>query len=112
MCQSFFKWVQNEGSQTGIAETVWKNEMFFEASRRFPQHSYAEIEKMVNRDWGVMPEKEKQKVIESVLTAPARTVEYNIKRVENEIKKQTSNAPLKIAWTRTIIFYCIRHVFR
>ena len=58
-CNSFFSWLGDPQSPI-LAEHLWKQSMMGEASSRFPQLSYVEIGRLVERDWKYMPEQERQ----------------------------------------------------
>jgi len=58
-CNSFFTWLGDPKTAL-LAEHLWKHSMIKEATYRFPQLSYLEISRLVDRDWKYMPAQERE----------------------------------------------------
>jgi hypothetical protein len=60
-CQLFFPW---QNSREVIAEQLWKNHRIAQAGIVHSDLSLEEVEKLVERDWNMMPEAERQRIWE------------------------------------------------
>ena len=54
-CNSFFNWISDPKTHQ-LAEHLWKQSMLQTASNRFPELSFIELNKLLDRDWKYMGE--------------------------------------------------------